>query len=283
MKLLINLLLLPFMFYAQMPECDIWVMRLKATAPDTFLQVVAAYNITGRVGYDNQPSFTSDSKKVLYSSTIQQQNDLFIYHLNKKTNQPFCNTTESEFSPQAFNGAVYAVVVEKDSSQTIHSFSEKTGTTTTVLLPDSVGYYAWVNQDTLLYYKLTQPHSLWAYAVKANKEWEIAKQPIRTFKPLNRTQFVYGIKDSLRVVYLMYDFLLQKARIMTVCENGVEDFCLHPKLGLIRPDKSKLLYFDAGSQQWRVWCDLSGFGIKEVSRVTFSPDGKWLSVSEIQR
>lgn len=283
MKLLFNLLLLPCLFFAQMPECDIWVMQIKVKSQDTIPKIVAAYNITGKPGYDNQPSFTKDSKKVLYSSTVDNQNDLFVYHLTKKNTTTFCKTPESEFSPQAFNGAVYAVVVEKDSTQTIHCLSEITGTTSAVLLPDSVGYYSWVNQDTLLYYKLTKPHSLWAYAVKANKEWEIAKQPIRTFRPLNRTQFVYGIKDSLRVIYMMYDFLIHKAKIITACENGVEDFCLHPQLGIIRPEKSKLLYYHASSKQWREWCDLAGFGIKEISRVSFSPNGKWLSISEIQR
>lgn len=282
MKLLYSLFLLPLLALAQMPESDVWLFQLKSVKGSVLPLVVSGNNITGRAGYDNQPCFTPDGKKVIYSSARDNRNDLFVFHTGKKTTAPLHLTPESEFSPTVWNGYLYSVVVEKDSSQTIHQLAVTTGTTVNVLPPDSVGYYQWLNNDTLLYYKLTAPHSLWAYSLKSRSEWCLAQQPIRTFRALNRTQFIYGIKDSSAVVFLQYNFLLHKAKIITRCEGAGEDFALHPQLGIVRAEGSRLLYYSSAEGKWEEWCDLGSFGVKKISRIVFSNDGKQLAISELQ-
>ncbi len=282
MKLWFSCLLLPLFSLAQMPESDVWLFQLKPMKGALLPQVVAGMNISHRAGYDNQPCFTADSKKLIYSSARDNQNDLYVYTIRKKTTLPLHLTPESEFSPTVYNASLFSVVVEKDSTQTIHRMELEKGTTTAVLAPDSVGYYTWQNDDTLLYYKLTAPHSLWAYSLKRGEEWCLASNPTRAFRALSRTQFIYAIKDSGAVVFLEYDFLLHKAKIITRCEGAGEDFVWHPVMGIVRPKGSTLLYYDAKEQLWKQWCDLSGFGVKHISRITFSSDGKQLAISDIQ-
>jgi hypothetical protein len=282
MRLLISLFLFPLWAFAQMPESEVWLFQLKPLKGSAEPQVVSGNNITGRAGYDNQPCFTPDGKKIIYSSARDNRNDLFVFHTGKKTTTPLRLTPESEFSPTVWNSYLYSVVVEKDSSQTIHQMAVETGTTALVLAPDSVGYYQWLNNDTLLYYKLTTPHSLWAYVVSQQREWCLATRPIRTFRATSRTQFIYGINDSNAVVFLEYDFLLHKAKIITRCEGAGEDFAVHPTLGIVRAEGSRLLYYIADKGIWKEWCNLAGFGVKKISRITFSNNGKQLAISDLQ-
>jgi hypothetical protein len=71
-----------------------------------------------------------------------------------------------------------SVVVEKDSAQRVWQFNMD-GTFKTIVHEgtDSIGYHTWLNADTLMYYKLTEPHSLRVLDLKTNKDVWICNQP----------------------------------------------------------------------------------------------------------
>src|SRR4051812_15609586 len=121
LSLIIFLLVLSDM-QAQLPETDIWLFKLDK---DKQKNLVAgkALNITNRKGYDNQPSFSNDGKRIFYVSIKEdKQADIYYYDLKKKKNIQLAYSAESEYSPvQTINGKyISCVVVEKDSAQKIH-------------------------------------------------------------------------------------------------------------------------------------------------------------------
>src|SRR5262249_21609651 len=136
--LLLQVWLLP----AQMPDTEIWLFKLEKSKSGQTLK--DPQNISKRPGYDNQPSFSTDGKKLFYVSVREdKQADIYYYDLGKKKNVQLTKTALSEYSPSetADGKQLSAVVVESDSSQSIHFINATSGVHEKKIELDSVGYY----------------------------------------------------------------------------------------------------------------------------------------------
>lgn len=265
---------------SQMPNTDLWLFKIEADKLNQPILKDAA-NITNREGYDNQPSFSPNGKRIYYVSVKEdKQADIYYYDLGSKMNVPFTKSKVSEYSPVLSDDekSITSVVVETDSAQRIHFINATTGLDEKKLDMDSVGYYNFLNADTVIYYKLTNPHSLRYYVKSSNEDKWLADSPIRTFRTINRHSFIFGLKDSVHVNFYVYDFLLKKASKFAEYPSVNEDIFWHPSLGLIKSEEDKLMRFDETSQKWILLYDLSSFGIKKITRFAFDPKNKFLVV-----
>lgn len=162
MKLLLFSLCIAGTVFGQLPETDIWLMQLDKK--DNKWIYTNPLNINNRAGYDNQPTFSSDNKSILYVSIKDdKQADIYQYNSKTKTHTQLTKTKTSEYSPTIMpDGKGFScVVVETDSAQRVWQY-HLDGTFNHIIAEhvDSVGYHSWLSKDTLLYYKLTNPHSL---------------------------------------------------------------------------------------------------------------------------
>ncbi|MEO6303877.1 MAG: hypothetical protein ABIP51_11965 [Bacteroidia bacterium] len=264
---------------AQLPDTDIWLFKIEKTKTD--LKLSDPKNITNRPGYDNQPSFSNDSKKIYYVSIREdKQADFYFYDIGSKKNSQLTKTKESEYSPVLTPNGKFlnSVVVESDSAQRIHFINSVTGISENKFDVDSVGYYTFLNSDTVLYYKLTNPHSLRYYVKSTNEDKWLGNNPTRAFKPLNRHAFIYGIKDSTKVTFYKYDFVLHKAEKYSEYPTSSEDAIWHEQHGLVKSEANKLLRYDDAKKEWVLLFDLSTFGIKKITRFNFDPKNKYLVI-----
>ena len=162
---------------AQAPATDIFLAPL--TVQRGRPVVGAAVNITNLPGYDNQPSFTPDSRSILFTSNRDgPQTDIYRYDLASKSTTRVTTTTESEYSPTAMpGGRRFSVIrVEKDSAQRLCSFTLD-GTDPQVILPalKPVGYHAWLDDDHLALFVLGSPNALVYASVKSGKADTLAR------------------------------------------------------------------------------------------------------------
>lgn len=265
---------------AQLPETDIHLFEIENKKGN--LSISGNYTITNRPGYDNQPSFSSNEKNILYVSIREdKQADLYTYEIRSKKSLQLTKTTESEYSPtfDPFTGKINCVVVEKDSAQRIHSYDEIMGMESGVLFnEDSVGYFNFLNKDTVLYYKLTAPHSLRLHSISKGTDIYIASNIIRGFKTINRHEFIFGIKDSAKVNFYRYDLLLKKAFPYCSYPSLAEDIIWHSTWGLLKSEQAKILRYDPKEMKWIDLFDLSSFGIKKITRFTFDSKNRKLLV-----
>ncbi|MDI1354475.1 MAG: hypothetical protein PSX36_06140 [bacterium] len=283
MRLQLSSILLIFLIQlcsAQLPETDVWLIKL---AKDKTSKVVLSepLNITNRAGYDNQPSFSKDGKTIFYVSVRDdKQADIYKYQISAKKITRLTITPESEFSPvQTEDGNfLSSVVVEKDSAQRIHYISVILGLHEKVIDVDSIGYCEFLNADTLLYYKLTQPHSLRFYVNSSKEDKFLGASPVRAFKKVNRHTILFGLKDSTQVTFYTYDFFLRKAEVYATYPGMDEDFIWHSEYGLVKSEGTKLLQYKVAQKKWELLFDLSGFGIKKITRFGFDPKNKYLMV-----
>lgn len=274
------ILIVSVVMSAQVPNTDLWLFKIET---DKLNQTILKdpLNITNREGYDNQPSFSSDGKRLYYVSIKEdKQADIYYYDMGGKLNVPFTKTKVSEYSPTLIGngGFLASVVVEADSAQRIHYINILSGIDDNKLEMDSVGYFTFLNTDTVIYYKLTNPHSLRYYVTSTNEDKWLGNAPIRTFRTVNRHSFIYGLKDSTQVNFYKYDFLLQKASRYATYPSTNEDIVWHPLWGLIKSEEEKLLRFDELKSEWILLFDLASFDIKKITRFAFDPKTKYLVV-----
>jgi hypothetical protein len=277
---IITCLLLSLTVKSQLPNTDLWLFKIETDKLNKSI-LKEPLNITNREGYDNQPSFSKDGKKIYYVSIREdKQADIYYYDLGNKMTVPLTKSKISEYSPTLTEDGKFitSVAVEADSAQRIHFINAVSGLDEKKFEMDSVGYYTFLNPDTVIYYKLTQPHSLRYFVKSTNEDKWLANSPIRTFKAINRHTLIYGLKDSARVNFYTYDFLLQKAHKYAEYFSTNEDINWHPTLGLVKSEDARLLHFDEIKKEWLLVYDLSPFGVKKITRFAFDPKNKYLVI-----
>ncbi len=278
-KLLLPLVLFTKIFWAQFPESDIYLFELDKKNP---LIVKKVKNITLRKGYDNQPSFSLDDKGIYFVSIKEDaQADVFLYNVSSGKTTQITKTGESEYSPVELSpGKLSAVCVKKDSAQVIRIYSviKNKITFSDIALLDSVGYYTFLNSDTVIYYKLTEPHSLRYYCEKNQAVGFLGDTPTRTFKALSRNKLLYGIKQKEETRFFIYDFTLQKAILFATTSGIHEDIFVDGQNRLYVSEGSKILRFNPVAKQWDTIYDLQKYGIAKITRFACSKNGKYLVV-----
>lgn len=277
-------LLLCQIFSAQMPDSDIWLFQLELDKTQQ-LVLKSGKNITNRKGYDNQPSISKDGKKIFFSSVREDgQADVYVAETKNGKIKPLLISPESEYSPTPFfmKGLLSTVLVEKDSAQRIYFMNEETGQLAGRLLFDSVGYHCFLNEDTVIYFKLTQPFSLRYHVRSLGEDRQICVNPIRSIKMINRHCVLFGIKDSLSTSYYKYEFFLRKAIKLASCDSISEDIIWLPSLGLLRSEGTRILRYNESSGEWDMMYDLKLFGLEKIARFQLDLEHKLLVAVEIK-
>jgi dipeptidyl aminopeptidase/acylaminoacyl peptidase len=284
--ILFTILLSPLL-KAQMPDTDIWLFDI--TQQGASFSFSNPVNFTNRPGYDNQPSFSPDGKYILYTSYRDGQSDIYKYDIASKKTSAFCTTPTSEYSPTVTPDGkfVSVVMVEKDSTQRLWKFPVKGGEPVLVLKDvDSVGYYAWINMDSLIVFLLTEPASLNLVSLKEQKPELLVKNPGRIFNSFlfldkgDSTRWV--IKDHL----LRSDNHLMGQHYLSIeTPKGSEDFAFSYETHRFFIGNGSIIYCvnplpgdGSISKGWTRQQDLSVSGLKHITRMAISKDGKKIAI-----
>jgi hypothetical protein len=267
---------------------DIWLLRIDRQGEK--IHLTQPQNITARAGYDNQPVFSPDSKKIYFSSMAEgtKQTDIYFYDLEKKQIEAFNFSKTSEFSPSFMPGlhGISVVMVEEDSTQRIWEF-DLTGKRSRLVFAnnDSVGYYAWVNSNSAIAFILgnnsAKPNRL-SLITRDGREKLIAENVARGMKVFEKSAFYLKTIDSSCYVFHT-DFStsrqLVKAPGKSVDMSVLGDNLLMAYKGIIYAAKietnNKLV---KTLSEFSPIADLSGYGLTNMARLSVSPDGRWLAV-----
>ena len=85
LKLFTFLSISKIVLMAQLPNSDLWLFSIKPSKEN--IELKNPLNINNREGYDNQPSFSEDGKKLFYVSIKEdKQSDIYYYDIKKKQN-----------------------------------------------------------------------------------------------------------------------------------------------------------------------------------------------------
>lgn len=274
------------------PNTDVFIAPLAMREG----QLVAGkpVNITNRPGYDNQPSFTLDSRSILYTSIHEDaQADIYRYDLGSKATRRVTSTPESEYSASVYGrGSRFSAVrVEEDSTQRLWSF-RLDGSDPRLVLSGikPVGYHAWVDSQTVALFVLGKPSSLLVANLKTGRADTIAQDIGRSLSSLPNGggfSFTQRAPDSswtLTVVDMRNSiggrqaaFPMPVAKMPKGADYAV---WLSPTVAISAAGGKLLIWSHPTPSDPGKWADLADFskaGLKNISRVALSPDQKWIA------
>ena len=268
------------------PATDVYLAPL--TINGASISVGAPVNITNRAGYDNQPAFTPDGRGILYTSIREDgQADIYRYDVASKATTRLTSTPESEYSATPMPGGQrFSVIrVEKDSTQRLWSFDWQGGDPKVVLeAVKPVGYHTWIDSTTLALFVLGQPNALVVASTTSRRVDTLARDIGRSLttppaKPSGRLfAFVKRAPDSTWTVMSgirdAAGWLTQ--RVMSL--PGRAEFVAWPAADVVvTATGSKILIRTALTAPWVEAADFAGIGLRSITRLALSPDGKWVA------
>lgn len=267
------------------PTVDIYVAEL--TGPGC---PCAPVNVTHRAGYDNQPRFLPDGKILLYTADDESGTNVYRLKLANGERTRITSTPEPEFSPTLMpDGRQVSVVrIEPDLRQHLWSFPlprvdrglpVMNNSFHRVLdAPEPVGYHVWTDAHTLVLYVLGAPNSLFVADVATGKYERIAGPVGRSLqripgKPL--ASFV-DLSDGKDTHIRSFDpATRQIVDLVRPLRSGDVDYAWTPDGRIVMAQDGTLFAWNpATGGPWLPFADFTKAGLKNITRLAFSPDGK---------
>ncbi len=265
--------------FSQLPDCDIWLLDIKDSAGT--LSLSNPVNITNRKGYDNQPAFSPDGKYLLYSSQADGtlQTDIYKYDIKTKISTPFTQTPTSEYSPTFMPDGknISVVMVEKDSAQRIWKFPLAGGAPTCIMQnAKEVGYHTWINKDSLALFILTKPSfTVQLVNVATQKATIIADSVGRCMRMKDH---VLWYTTKIGILNNVFEYHPKAKKPVWKGEIESEDYCFYKK-DIWSCSENSIVSGYMNSKTGAVEiANLESYGIKKITRISISPDGKKIAV-----
>lgn len=268
--------------YAQAaPEADIYLAPLSVQNGRPV--VGAPVNITHRPGYDNQPSFTPDGRAILYTSTREDgQSDIYRYDIASKQITRVTKTPESEYSATVMPGGARfsAIRVEKDSTQRLWSFALD-GSDPKVVIETlkPVGYHAWIDANNLALFVLGRPNALVHTDIRTGKSDTLGRSIGRSLLPLpDKSGFSFVRQHDSTSTVVAATWPGFATHDLVALPRGSQDVAWVGNDMLVVGAGSSLLFWTKGATTWTPLGDFAGQGLRGITRLAVSPDGKWIAI-----
>jgi len=265
------------------PVSDIYLMPLQTKGGE--LKLGQPNKITDWNGYNNQPFFLPDNKNLFYTSIREdKQADIFRYDVTRQVNERLTFDPESEFSPTLTpDGKFFSVIrVEADNTQRLWKFPlDKVAPVLVLKDIKPVGYHCWIDQNKVALFILGQPNTLQIVDVNTGRAEVVAQNIGRTLRLIpkqDKLSFVHKVSAQEWVIKAVD---LKTRQISTVIKTlpGSEDYAWTPSGILLATREAKIYKWDPQKDSdWVQVADLSGAGLKTLTRLAVSPKSDWLAV-----
>jgi len=250
------------------------------------VSVGTAVNITNNPGYDNQPCFLPDSSGVLFSSNRDgKQNDIYRYDIATKAVTQLTHTPENEYSPTIMpDGKTFSTV--RGDEQRLWKFNLDGSDAGLVYAhAGKIGYHAWISPDRLAVYVLgaqpSDPSTLQLVDLRTGTAEIIESSIGRSLQMRPGTgtlSFVHKPRGATLWDIKELNPDTRKILPLTDTVEGSEDLTWTPKGVMIMGAKSKLFMWLESEDRWSELGDLGSSGVKAITRLAVSPDGKWIAI-----
>ena len=266
--------------FAQVPNTDIYVMSMKLT--DGKYVFGKPLNITNREGYDNQPSFTADGTRILYSTMPDtSQTEIYQYDLRDSSVSHLTRTSYSEYSPVMRPGDEWfsEVRVDDDKGQRLYmvQISGENEPYQVLNFQDSVAYYGWIDSSHVAAAMLNgKTMDLEIFDLSNQQFVKLMSNVGRCMMKIPGTDefsFAQKTTDSTASVFR---YNVATGDMMPLCDlpANCEDYAFTPDGKMVTGKDGKLLLFDASTEKgdWKEIADFSKT-IGSFYRIAISPKG----------
>lgn len=248
------------------------------------IELLNARNISNNEGYDNQPSFISN-ETIVFAGNNDGQTDISEYNLTSKSQKWINKKTEGgEYSPQKFpvNNDIAAVRLDKDGLQRFYSYNSKTGNSSELIKDLQVAYFAFYNDKKILSTVLNgDKMDLVMIDLQSKKVDTLFYNAGRSLQKVPKTNSMsYSLvnEEGNLDLYLL-DMDSTESFFITELPIGIQDCVWINDTQILVGSGNKLYMYDTlGEPEWTRVASLEEFGIKNITRMAISPDGKKLAL-----
>ena len=276
------------------PATEIFLAPL--TTAGAKVTVGRPINITNNPGYDNQPQFLADSSGVFFSSMRDGvQTDIYRYDIAAKRDVQVTNTTENEYSPTLTpDGQTFSTV--RGAQQKLWRFTmDGTDAGLAWTHMGLIGYHVWISPSQMATFVLganREPNTLQLLDLRTGGGEVIEKSIGRSLlmRPGTGTvSFVHKPQGSPWVIRELNPKTKQITTLTPTVE-GSEDLAWTPDGAIVMGQKGKLMMWSpstrpeqsrgarSGQAGWTEIADLTKQGVENITRLTVSPDGRWIAI-----
>lgn len=288
MKKLLFLLtaLTPFFSFAQ-ENTEIFIFDIAPAYEG--LELLNGRNISNNEGYDNQPSFISN-ESLVFAGNNEGQTDISEFNLTSNLQKWINSKTEGgEYSPQKFpsKSDMAAVRLDTDGLQRLYKYDTKTGESTELIKDLQVAYFAFYNDKKMLATVLNSDKLDLVMIDLASKSADTifynAGRSIQKVPYTNAMSYSLVNDEGNLDLYLL-DMNSYESFFVTELPIGIQDYVWINDTQILVGSGSRLYMFDTlGGTEWNRVAAIEDYGIKNISRMAVSPDGKKLAlVAEIK-
>lgn len=256
---------------------------------DTSYTLKNPINISNNEGYDNQPAFTEDGLAILFSSFRNEQADIARYDIAGNFRTWMTNTeTVNEFSPAPFPGKkkyFTCVRFDKDGKQELYQYAYK-NTTQKALIPGlQVGYYVWVNPKNLVSFVLGDVETLQVsnfkykikYPIENNIGRSLNKVPPAVSKGKDLISFINESHETPEIYII--NPVTSDSKYLADALEGSQDFTWTIDGSILMGKEDAIYQFKPeNSKEWKKVTIESDLPLKNITRLTVSPNGKKIAV-----
>lgn len=263
------------------PGSDIWLLEFEREGEQLGLSG-APRNLTARPGYDNQPTFLSETALLFTSMDESGQTDIWRQDIATGNVAPVLRTAESEYSPTlAPDGGLSVVRVARDGVQQLWHLAPG-ASRYELLFPmlENIGYHAWIDHEHVALFMIRDPQGSELHVANRDtgKVMVMAKDIGRSLQPVPNASgslgFVETGSDGKRWIKRL-DFHHRKITPLAVLPGESEDFAFLPDgRMLVGAGKRLLVQTSDGWQTLGSFESLPG----EISRLAVSPNGTRLAL-----
>lgn len=248
------------------------------------IQLLNVRNISNNEGYDNQPSFISN-EAIIFAANNNGQTDISEYDFNTKIKRWVNIETEGgEYSPQKFPASndFAAVRLDKDGKQRLYRYNSEKGTSTILIEDLKVAYFSFYNDQKIMATVLNNDKlDLTMIDLQSKSVDTLFKDAGRSIQRVPKTKSMsYTLVNESKTLDLyVLDIISEESYFICELPSGVEDYIwLNDTQILVGLGSNLYIYDTLGEPEWNKVASVSEYGIKNISRMAISPNGKKLAL-----
>lgn len=267
---------------AQSSNSEVFVFEVKNS--EGKIELSNPLNISNSPGYDNQPSFGPGDKSILFTS-IRDGNspDIYEYFFTTKLTKQITTSSDSEYTPRAMGDETITFVREgKGQEMSVWSYGRSTNSEAPALTnKEPVAYYDWNSNGAALVWIR---YASMAHFVNPSKSINLfVSDHVLPSTPHNipgTLKFSFVHRQGNDEIWIKeFDPETRAVRSIVQTKDAKLDYCWMPDGSLVMGSGTKLYRFvEKVEMDWILLADLSEFGLKEITRLDASKDGKKLAV-----
>jgi hypothetical protein len=241
-------------------------------------------NITNSPGYDNQPSFSLDGSRILFTSIRETKDtNIYEYSLADGKSAQIITSPDGDYSARELDArTIYFVREGQGQEMTVMKFDRETKQESPVLKnKEPVAYYAFNSKGDALVWIRYAFMMHWVNPEKGiNRFVADYAQPSAPQLIPNTDNFSF-IRRLPNDELWIHEFnpANQAVRPIVQPRDSKIHYCWLSDGSLLMGSGTRLFRFDEKADKaWVQIADLSSFGIKDITRLSLSFDGKKMAL-----